>query len=330
MTALRRAQTCFTCGRDLDDGDRLVLARGKRQDEHCSESCLQAAVRQRQIARAAVKSRWLLRLLASALLLAGASFLWQLVRAPLARFAHAPFWKIVNPPQPQSISFDPPESRPEEAAAPAGPIMFGPPWPPSDQDWLEVFHQVSWVYPLPGPVRRTPTIDSQLLIAESAHPHATLCRTEGRCGADLGGELWGEYVYAAQDGTVDRVQHAGDEQRGGQSVRLAHFGGLVFTQYFHLAAIPRALVAGGKVKAGDLVGLVGDTGAGHPQRRLGFSLSIWPSRDRPEVFWDPTTLMTRWPLRAPNHGTVAGLAPSERDGPPGHPHPPPHPRQGPR
>jgi len=126
---------------------------------------------------------------------------------------------------------------------------------------------------------------------------------------DLGGELWGEHVYAAHDGVVERVQENGHDQRGGQYVRVAHFGGMVFTQYFHLAAVPRGIRRGARVVAGQVIGLVGDTGIESERRHLHFTLSIRPSKEFSEVYWDPTPFMTRWPLRLPPQGTVAGFAP---------------------
>ena len=112
------------------------------------------------------------------------------------------------------------------------------------------------------------------------------------------------------DGVVDRVQRVGDDEPGGVYVRLAHFGGMVFTQYFHLAAIPRGLVRGAHVKAGDVIGLVGDTGNEDGARGTCTSRSrSGPSTELSEVYWDPTPLMAGWPLRLPPHGTVAGLSP---------------------
>ena len=44
-----------------------------------------------------------------------------------------------------------------------------------------------------------------------------------------------------------------------------------------------------------------------PHPHLHFALSIRPSAEWPETFWDPTPLMATWPLRVPPHGSVAGL-----------------------
>ena len=152
-------------------------------------------------------------------------------------------------------------------------IFFGPAWPPTDDDWTYAFARASWVYPLPGPVKRAPTVDARVFGPEPPRDRPASCRKPGACGVDLGGELWGEHVYAVQDGVVDRVHREGNEEHGGIYVRLSHFGGMVFTQYFHLAAIPRLLSRGDHVKAGEVIGLLGDTGTGGGRRHLHFALS---------------------------------------------------------
>jgi murein DD-endopeptidase MepM/ murein hydrolase activator NlpD len=266
---------CLSCRCAIRAADqRFVLVRGARREQHCSESCLRASVRRHRSASAARKRRWLFRLASLAAVATGAHSLWRHHRMP----------------QPVSIAFDPTG---DVARPPARrePPTLGPAWPPTDDDWRAAFARATWVYPLPGPARRAPRVD---------------CREEGHCGVDLGGELWGEHVYAALDGVVDRVQaRAGSDERGGAYVRLAHFGGMVFTHYTHLAAVPRGMARGARVKAGDLIGLVGDS----PERYLYFALSIRPSSEFAEVYWDPSPFMSAWPLRLPAHGTVAGFVP---------------------
>src|SRR5580698_1055896 len=78
------------------DGERFVLLRGRREEVHCSQVCLVANVERRRLARAAVRRRWLLRAIALIVIVVGGSRLWHRIRLP----------------QPQSISFDPPEFRP--------------------------------------------------------------------------------------------------------------------------------------------------------------------------------------------------------------------------
>jgi hypothetical protein len=291
------ALSCVVCKAEIGDGERFVLIRGGLQEIHCSPVCLVANVERRRLARAAVRRRWLLRAAAVALVVVGGDRLWH-------RF-HAP--------RPRTISFEPPEIRPTPAPRPEPPL-YGPAWPPTDEDWQTAFAKLAWIYPLPGPARRAPTADDHLPTSRSgAGRPAPVCRVPAHCGVELGGELWGEHVYAAQDGVVDHVQRGAGDERGDVYLRLSHLGGMVFTHYDHLAAVPRGVVHGAAVKAGDLIGLVGDTGNERPRRYLYFALSVRPSNELPEVYWDPTAMMTRWPLRMPPHGTVAGFVPPETE-----------------
>jgi murein DD-endopeptidase MepM/ murein hydrolase activator NlpD len=208
---------------------------------------------------------------------------------------------------PRAISFGWPDAHgPLEPPPP--PILVGPPWPPTDDQWRSLFDGAAWTHPLPGPDRRPASADARIFGPEPRDRPA-LCRSEGRCGVDLGGELWGEHVYAALDGVVERVHD--DEQRGGLSVRLVHFGGAVFTQYLHLAATPRGITRGAHVRAGDVIGLLGDTGEGGAPRHLAFALSVRPASELSEVYWDPTPWIARAALRRPPHGTVAGYTPAD-------------------
>jgi murein DD-endopeptidase MepM/ murein hydrolase activator NlpD len=87
---------------------------------------------------------------------------------------------------------------------------------------------------------------------------------------------------------------------------------MVFTHYHHLAATARRVRRGARIGAGEVIGLLGDTGLREGERRhLHFALSVRPSSELAEAYWDPAPLMTAWRLRVPPNGTVAGLAPSE-------------------
>src|SRR5262245_31265222 len=286
--------TCFVCDKALDRGEQLVLARGRRRFAHCSNTCLRESLSKYRIARTTRRRRAAVVGSLLVLLLGGGGMLWR-HRAP----------------QPQSISYAWLEAG-WDAPPPRDPGYYGPAWPPTEDDWMFAFERVAWVYPLPGPARRAPTADDRILGPEPARGHpGPVCRKPRVCGVTLGGQLWGEHVYAVQDGVVDRA-HGGDEHGGGY-VRIAHFGGLVFTQYFPLAAIPRGGSRGRQVAAGDVIGLVCDTGVGDernsgPRAHLHFTFSIRPTSWLGETFWDPTPLMERWPLHVPPHGTVAGLA----------------------
>jgi murein DD-endopeptidase MepM/ murein hydrolase activator NlpD len=283
----RLIETCVTCG----DGivQRVVLVVGRRQRVYCSHTCLRADVEARRAARNRLRLRVALAIAVPAALYVAGKVTWQRHRAP-AR---------------QTISLAWPEGLPVWDAPPP-PVLFGPPWPPTDEQWIAVFDQASWTFPLPGPARRPLSADARVFGPE----RPSRCRVAGLCGVDLGGELWGEHVHAAMDGVVERVQGDGNERRGGHYVRLSHLGGMVFTQYFHLADSPRGLTRGAHVKAGDVIGLVSDTGlAERETRHLHFTLSVRPSADLPEVYWDPSPWLEPAPLKVPAHGTVAGYVP---------------------
>jgi murein DD-endopeptidase MepM/ murein hydrolase activator NlpD len=294
-------ENCFACGNAVDRSARLVLVLGRTLRAHCSESCLDESLRKREIAEARASRRWLVTVLLlslTALLPAGANILWYRFRAP----------------RPEMIVSETP--RPLPHAPRPEPIRYGPAWPPTEAEWQETFAKASWTHPLPGPIRRPAKIDDHIFGPAPPKNHPAVCRTVGHCGVDLGGELWGEHVYAAQDGVVDHVRGTGGDEHGGHYVRLSHFGGMVFTQYFHLAAIPRGVYRGVRVKAGDIIGLLGDTGVKDTLRHLHFTLSVRPSSEFSEEYWDPAPLMADWPLRLPTYGTVAGFAPSRNAGEP--------------
>jgi murein DD-endopeptidase MepM/ murein hydrolase activator NlpD len=151
-----------------------------------------------------------------------------------------------------------------------------------------------------------PRTDARVFGAVRPGDRAVECRN-GHCGVDLGGEIWGEHVHAVHDGAVDWVQRGTNPERGGEFVRLSHRNGTVFTQYFHLAAIPRGLERGTLVKGGDVIGLLGDTGVKESEPHLHFTISIRPAKDWPEKYIDPEPLIALWPLRVPLDGSEVGL-----------------------
>jgi murein DD-endopeptidase MepM/ murein hydrolase activator NlpD len=208
-----------------------------------------------------------------------------------------PFLALVSPHDPPK----PPPMPHAVAITPAPKVIeeptFGPAWPPTEQDWQAEIASDAWVHPLDGPKRRMPIRDSRVFGAERPGDRPAECNN-GHCGVDLSGP-WGEPVHAAHDGVVDRVQRGPNEEHGGMYVRIAHRGGTIFTQYFHLAAIPRRLEPGVHVKVGEVVGLLGDTGVKRSAPHLHFTISVKPSPETPERYIDPEPLIALWPLRIP-------------------------------
>jgi hypothetical protein len=299
------AVRCIVCRNVVRADDQVVLARGRRRDVHCSEDCLVETVRKQ------ARARWVWRWRA----IAGAS---------VAIVLFVGVWTVRRhrKPAPRSIAIPWTQTTEWKKPVEPGPNYYGPAWPPTDEDWKFAFDRARWIYPLPGPVRRVPTPHDRLLAPEpvksaKVRPPEPYCRKPGTCGVTLGGQLWGEHVYAVAAGVVDYARATGSDKSGGGYVRIAHFGGMVYTHYFHLAATPKGIARGARVAPGDVVGLVGDTGTAvegpKPRSHLHFALSIHPSVELPDVYWDPTPLMAEWPLKVPPHGTVAGLTATVAD-----------------
>ncbi|HKE14302.1 MAG TPA: M23 family metallopeptidase [Kofleriaceae bacterium] len=186
---------------------------------------------------------------------------------------------------------------------------LGPPEPDDETLAREFMGELSddrWIHPLAGPKRRMPIRASRVFGAGRNGDRPGECRS-GHCGVDIGGEMWGEPVMAVHDGVVDRVKRV-DEGNGGMYVRLAHREGKVFTQYFHLAAIPRDLQAGDKVKMGQVIGLLGDTGTKESAPHLHFAVSVKPTPSSREIYMDPEPLIALWPLRVPRETGGADAA----------------------
>lgn len=70
--------------------------------------------------------------------------------------------------------------------------------------------------------------------------------------------------------------------------------GTLYSWYFHLAAVPRRIVPGAKVAAGEVIGLLGDTGVKQSAPHLHFSLSVKTKSH--ERYLDPEPLIAIWPL----------------------------------
>jgi murein DD-endopeptidase MepM/ murein hydrolase activator NlpD len=221
-----------------------------------------------------------------AMLIAG----WSAVQAPRG----GPTWHAA-PASP---------ARPTAAIAAAKPAPTGP-----AEGWTQDLENDTWIHPLAGPTRRMPTRDSRVFGAERPGDRPAECQ-HGHCGVDLG-EVWGESVMAVHDGVVERVQRGANPEHGGQYVRLSHRGGTVLTEYFHLAAIPRTIAVGRKIKAGQVIGLLGDTGIKQSEPHLHFSLIVRPEKGGPERYVDPQSLVALWPLLtpvAPGHSLVDASA----------------------
>ena len=279
------ASLCEKCQRPLR-GRRFVHMAGSSVTVFCSDDCLRARVRETMSARSESRRRRAGRLAVSVSLVGAILTPHQGLGPPRVHASSGP-----------AAGY---------ASALGQGKWFGPVWPPTEASWLNELGHDAWIHPLAGPFRRMPQSDGRVFGADRPGDRPIECRN-GHCGVDIGGEIWGEHVHAAHDGVVDRVQRAPNEERGGHYVRLSHRGGTVFTQYFHLAAIPRGLAPGVPVKAGDVIGLLGDTGVKESTAHLHFTISVRPAPDWPEQYIDPEPLIALCPLRIPFEGSAVGL-----------------------
>lgn len=168
----------------------------------------------------------------------------------------------------------------------------------ADAKLVDELSHDAWIHPLAGPSRRMPRNHTGAFGADRAGERPPEC-VSGHCGVDLG-YMWGERVYAVHEGVVDFVNRGPNEERGGVFVRIAHRDGTLYSWYFHLAAVPKSIRPGVKVQAGEMIGLVGDTGIKHSAPHLHFALSVKTSKHVRERYLDPEPLIAIWPLWLPD------------------------------
>jgi len=182
-----------------------------------------------------------------------------------------------------------------------------------DQLLVDLMHD-AWLHPLAGPLRRMPRTHNGAFGAERGGARPPEC-ISGHCGVDLG-YVWGEPVHAVHDGVVDTVNRGPNEERGGIYVKVAHRGGTLYSWYFHLAAVPRWVQPGVKVTAGQVIGLVGDTGIVHSAPHLHFAMSVKPTNSTFERYLDPEPLIAIWPLWIPKDHESGTLSTTDEPGVP--------------
>jgi hypothetical protein len=178
--------------------------------------------------------------------------------------------------------------------------------PPTASEAMAMFGQNGdeqpdyWVHPMVGPERRLPERQSRRFGAAREGMRPDECNA-GHCGVDLGG-IKGELVMAAHDGVVERVQRDAESggRRGneGRFIMVNHKGGIIVTSYIHLDGIREDLRPGVPVKAGEVIGTVGDTGVRESGPHLHFAVAVRPRPDGEMLFIDPEPLLHLWPVRS--------------------------------
>src|SRR5262249_32031902 len=133
-----------------------------------------------------------------------------------------------------------------------------------------------------GPRRRPPN-GSARFGAARPQPRPPECEL-GHCGVDVG-QAVGEPVFAAFDGTVERVERDDNvDPRAGRTVIIAHKDGEVRSRYLHLDSIRDDLRPGMRVSGGELIARLGRTALPHPAPPLPFALAVGGGFIAPEPY----------------------------------------------
>jgi murein DD-endopeptidase MepM/ murein hydrolase activator NlpD len=285
----------------VDVKSRHVAIAGTAVRVYCSEACLLGRDAQPAPAPIAIEAAprrvgwWI----AGGILLGATTGVMLYVRgsddAPAGQTEQAALSLLVEaaqpPPPPPPVTDKPAEDKPT---------------PTEDADaalLVELAHD-AWIHPLAGPQRRMPSNHDAAFGALRAGERPPEC-VSGHCGVDIG-NTWGEPVHAVHDGAVEWVNRGPNDEHGGIFVKIAHRDGSLYSWYFHLAAVPRWVQPGVKIKAGQVIGLLGDTGVGRSEPHLHFSLSVKPAKHAHERYLDPEPLIAIWPLWVGNDNASSG------------------------
>ena len=287
--------TCSVCAREYDPlRARATLVVDGKVRAYCSTACKEKAAQpapELPIADVGdaddgepppLPSIWSRMSWRGALGMAAAGAAVLLLGGKLIATAPPPVASILPPPPPRQA----PPPTPAEAMAMLAPAPTTGP----ERD--------IWFHPLPGPKRILPVRDTRRFGAPREGMRPEEC-AGGHCGVDIGTKK-GMLVLCVHDGVVERVQrdptvggHVGNE---GRFIRIVHKGGTVISSYIHLDAIREDLKPGIPVKAGEAIGIVGDSGVQRSGPHLHFAISVRPTPDGQELFIDPEPLLHLWPL----------------------------------
>ena len=259
MSGGRRRQTrrtCVVCGDDLrrPASERVLVARQAARRRTAREACLRSGAAQLQIARRSARLR------------AGGRGCWRW-RSSLVR-RRAPATSVAPSRRPpRSIALRRPEP-PRTAPAPEPSRCSGPPGRPPTRTGSFAFAARDLGLPAaragaPRARGERPDLHARRRAsARRALPQRRALRRRPRRRA-----VGRARLRRARRRRRSRAGARHRRARRRHHVRIAHFGGMVFTQYFHLAAVPRGSSRGARVAAGDVIGLLGDTGLGGERRR---------------------------------------------------------------
>ncbi len=307
-------RACPSCSGPVDVKSRHVNVSGSAVRIYCSEDCLLAASAPPRTQSTVPFEEEPRRLWPHVLgIFVGLALFAVLRGSPVEGAQELPAARIGAPAPSTPIVTAIPATPPDVAARMAEKLAEQQ----QQAAWVAELAKDTWFHPLAGPRRQMPHNHTQAFGAERPGERPAEC-VSGHCGVDVGAGLWGEPVHAAHDGVVDQVNRGPNEDHGGVYVRIAHRDATVFTWYFHLAAVPRWINPGSKVEAGQIIGLVGDTGVKSSAPHLHFAMTVKASQDAPARYLDPESLLAIWPLWIPDQSGT-GLTRVSTHGPPGLP-----------
>lgn len=115
--------------------------------------------------------------------------------------------------------------------------------------------RLRWVHPLAG--RRVLPPGEHLRFGAARSGTRPAECGQGHCGVDIGSTR-GTIIHAAADGEI-AIAHLENQGEAGRAIAIDHGGG-VRTYYMHLDELRPGIEAGQRIRAGDALGTMGDTG----------------------------------------------------------------------
>ena len=285
---------CFACRNAVDSDEQFVLARGRQRLAHCSEACVRETLRGRW-RRARTRSR--LHVIAS---------------ATVAALVLVGGWTVLRhrAPQPRSIALswvDVTWDKP----APAGTDVLRPGLAAHRRRLAVRVRSGAVGVSAAGPVapragrRRSPVRDRSARASDGVPDARHVRRRAGRPA--LGRARLRRAGRRRRSRGARRRRRARRRLRAHRPLRRHGLHALLSPgrDPARRGARRDASRPARSSVWSATPGRAAKNAGPHPH--LHFALSIRPSAEWPETFWDPTPLMATWPLRVPPHGSVAGL-----------------------
>ena len=147
-------------------------------------------------------------------------------------------------------------------------------------------NQAPWVYPLAGKKRLLRLSKSRVFGAARPGIRPLEC-LKGHCGIDIGFQK-GQGILAASSGQVIKIQNK-DIGRAGKFVKINHNDAYT-TWYIHLDSISPHLDIGTKVKAGEKIGTLGDSGIKRSKPHLHFGVAV--NQGNQSIYIDPLRVLS--------------------------------------